>query len=87
MDSSRYIVKLVLDYYWREYIIIAKILTKLPHTLKYEYAYPGTMLKFCNKCKKQLSANSKYLLCEDCHKSIIFMEDDRAFYENSRLHY
>ena len=43
--------------------------------------------KFCNKCKKQLSADSKYLLCEDCHKSIIFLEDDRAFYENSRLHY
>jgi len=57
------------------------------HTLKYEYSYLGIMLKFCNKCKKQLSADSKYLLCEDCHKSIIFLEDDRAFYENSRLHY
>ena len=73
-----------------ETLIIDKVdvFIKLSHTLKYEHSYLCTMLKkFCNKCKKQLSADSKYLLCEDCHKSIIFLEDDRAFYENSRLHY
>jgi len=43
--------------------------------------------KFCRKCKKELPNNSKYLLCENCHKQIIFLEEDREFYENSRLHY
>jgi DNA-directed RNA polymerase subunit RPC12/RpoP len=43
--------------------------------------------KFCGKCKKELGTDSKYLLCEDCHKRIIFLEDDREFYENSRIHY
>jgi hypothetical protein len=43
--------------------------------------------KFCGKCKRELAADSKYLLCEDCHKRTIFLEDDREYYENSRLHY
>lgn len=43
--------------------------------------------KFCRKCKKELANESKYLLCENCHKQIILLQDDREFYENSRLHY
>jgi hypothetical protein len=43
--------------------------------------------KFCGRCKRELAADSKYLLCEDCHKTTIFLEDDREYYENSRLHY
>ena len=43
--------------------------------------------KFCRKCKKDLANESKYLLCENCHKQIILLQDDREFYENSRVHY
>ena len=43
--------------------------------------------KFCGRCKKELSADSKYLLCEECHKRVVMSEEDRAFYENSRVHY
>jgi Zn finger protein HypA/HybF involved in hydrogenase expression len=43
--------------------------------------------KFCGKCKKELPADSKYLLCQECHKRVVMAEDDREFYENSRLHY
>jgi DNA-directed RNA polymerase subunit RPC12/RpoP len=45
------------------------------------------MKKFCNRCKKELPQNSKYLLCTDCHRKVILLEDDREFYENSRVHY
>lgn len=43
--------------------------------------------KFCGKCKKELPADSKYLLCQECHKRVVMSEEDREFYENSRLHY
>jgi hypothetical protein len=43
--------------------------------------------KFCGMCKKVLPANTRYLLCENCHKQVVMAEEDRQFYENSRLHY
>lgn len=43
--------------------------------------------KYCGRCKKLLSPDSKYLLCEECHKQTLMTEEDREFYENSRLHY
>lgn len=56
--------------------------------LKKDLECRGYMLrKFCSKCKIELSADSKYLLCENCHKQTLLSEDDREFYENSRLHY
>lgn len=45
------------------------------------------MKKFCGRCKKELPADSKYALCPDCHKRTVLMEDDREFYENSRVHW
>jgi hypothetical protein len=43
--------------------------------------------KFCGRCKKELPADSKYLLCGDCHRRVALAEDDREFYENSRVHW
>ena len=43
--------------------------------------------KFCGRCKKELLANTEYLLCEECHKRTVMAEEDREFYENSRVHY
>ncbi|HEX2014578.1 MAG TPA: hypothetical protein VLA68_05055 [Nitrososphaera sp.] len=45
------------------------------------------MKKFCGRCKKELPPDSKYLLCEQCHKHTVMSEEDREFYENSRVHY
>lgn len=45
------------------------------------------MKKFCGRCKRELAADSKYLLCEQCHRKTIIEEQDREFYENSRVHY
>jgi hypothetical protein len=45
------------------------------------------MKKFCGRCKCELPADSKYLLCQDCHKKTIIAEEDREFFENSRVHY
>jgi predicted amidophosphoribosyltransferase len=47
----------------------------------------SSLKKFCGRCKKELPAESKYLLCEKCHKRVVTSEDDQEFYENSRLHY
>jgi len=55
--------------------------------LSWEHALSLLLKKFCSKCKKVLPANSKYLLCENCHKQVVMAEEDREFYENSRLHY
>ena len=43
--------------------------------------------KFCGRCRKELPADAKYLLCDDCHKKVALAEDDREFYENSRVHW
>jgi Zn finger protein HypA/HybF involved in hydrogenase expression len=43
--------------------------------------------KYCGKCRKLLPADSKYLLCEQCHRRTVMAEEDREFYENSRVHY
>ena len=43
--------------------------------------------KFCGRCKKDLPADSKYLVCKECHTRVVMSEEDREFYENSRLHY
>ena len=43
--------------------------------------------KFCGRCKKELPADAEYLLCEECHRRTVLSEEDREFYENSRLHY
>ncbi len=45
------------------------------------------MKKFCGRCKKELPADAKYLLCKECHERAVMSEEDREFYENSRLHY
>ncbi|HEX2556779.1 MAG TPA: hypothetical protein VHK86_00520 [Nitrososphaera sp.] len=45
------------------------------------------MKKFCGRCKKELPADSEYLLCKECHGRVVAQEEDREFYENSRLHY
>ena len=45
------------------------------------------MKKFCGRCKKELPTDAEYLLCEECHRRTILSEEDREFYENSRLHY
>ncbi|MEO9295947.1 MAG: hypothetical protein ABI347_10170 [Nitrososphaera sp.] len=47
------------------------------------------MKKFCGRCKKELPSDSKYLLCEQCHKKVALADDDREkeFYENSRIHW
>lgn len=45
------------------------------------------MNRYCGRCKRLLPADSKYLLCESCHKQTILAEEDREFYENSRVHY
>jgi hypothetical protein len=43
--------------------------------------------KFCGRCKRELPADSEYLLCKECHGRVVAQEEDREFYENSRLHY
>jgi predicted amidophosphoribosyltransferase len=43
--------------------------------------------KFCGRCKKELPADARYLLCDSCHKKVALSEDDREFYENSRVHW
>jgi len=43
--------------------------------------------KFCGRCKKELPQDSKYLLCDECHKKVALADDDREFTENSRVHW
>ncbi|MGI0048260.1 MAG: hypothetical protein ACREAW_01865, partial [Nitrososphaera sp.] len=56
-------------------------------TVLSQNAAVSPLKKFCGRCRKELPADSKYLLCEDCHKRVVMSEEDREFYENSRLHY
>jgi Zn finger protein HypA/HybF involved in hydrogenase expression len=32
--------------------------------------------KFCKKCRRELSHESKYLLCKKCHTEIVLLQDD-----------
>jgi len=45
------------------------------------------MKKFCGRCKNELPQDSRYLLCDECHKKVALAEDDREFTENSRVHW
>ena len=45
------------------------------------------MKKFCGRCGKELPQEFQYRLCQDCHLKVVRSEEDREYYENSRLHY